>query len=730
MPPLNKILDKVGRHQEDKEVFLALSITDKRVKGCIWTFKDGKGEVLTFGSSESWSGNSVEELIVGADVSIAAAITSMPEVSKLQPNKVVLGVPEHWIEGALIKLEKAKMLQFLCRKLLLTSLGFVVIPEGITYFLKKEEGDLVSVVLVDVGEAEVIVSLIVRGKYLGSQLVGRSSNLASDLEEGLLRFNFSEILPPRILLLGYHDLEKAKQSLVAYPWVNPEKQKPLSFLQLPRVDIANDNMEMSSVVLAGSYELKPKENPAKEEETTKKITEEPEILLSENFDFVKNRDIALEINTEIEEPAVERDEETFSPPVLKNFPDLEPSKFREFFSGVKIFFRFFSLPDFGFLKKRFLPLLVGVFLIFALAGFAYYKLVKAEVVLRVEPLVIQKEIDFSVLANASSVDLEKMILPATEITADVAGVKEAAVRGRKTVGDKATGEIILYNKTEKAKTLDKGTSIKGANNSKFLLNQEAVVPAMVEDLSFGGFKWGEKKVSVTAADIGTQYNLAANSILSLESGNASSSSVIVKNPDAFSGGTSREILAVSKEDREDLQKTLALELLSTAENDIKNKVASSGYVLGASISLKNKTDRFDREVGDEAENLSLEENGTYTAYYFRNEDGQILIDKVFSPLVPDGFDKNPVVEEKEVILKDKSKNEYRLNVVRHYYPLVPTLEISKQLKAKTFAKGKTVLSSISGVVNYEILISPKPFSRLQFFPLNKDNIKVTVSPLN
>ncbi len=85
---------------------------------------------------------------------------------------------------------------------------------------------------------------------MGSKIVGRSNSLALDLEEGLLRFNFENALPVRILLLGGKPLEEEKQALISYPWVAPDSEKKLSFLQFPKVDVAEDNFETSAVILA------------------------------------------------------------------------------------------------------------------------------------------------------------------------------------------------------------------------------------------------------------------------------------------------------------------------------------------------------------------------------------------------------------------------------------------------------------------------------------------------
>jgi len=197
------------------EYFLSLVIDEKRVQAGIWNFSAEGGQGLAYGSWESWGGGSAEEAVVAADASIASAIANLPDILGKQPTKVILGLPEFWVEGQAIRREKLEILQTVCKKLLLKPLGFVVTPEAIAHFLKKEEGGNSSLILVSIGEGEITVSLILQGKFLGSKIVGRSNSLALDLEEGLLRFNLEGSLPARIMLLGGEALEEARQTLIS-----------------------------------------------------------------------------------------------------------------------------------------------------------------------------------------------------------------------------------------------------------------------------------------------------------------------------------------------------------------------------------------------------------------------------------------------------------------------------------------------------------------------------------
>lgn len=729
MLPVSKVLEKIKPREEERELFLALVIGGQKVKSGIWLYKDGKGEILSIGSSENWTGDSEEELIVAADASISTAIAGLPEITDRQPTKVILGLPEHWLDGVNIKTEKTKVLQTVCRKLLLTPQGYVIIPEGIAQFLKKEEGDLVSVILVNLEREKITVSLIIRGKYLGSKVVERSSSLVLDLEEGLLRFGFEEVLPPRILLVGEENLDTARQTLVAYPWINAEKQKKLPFLQLPRVDLAKNDLEIAGLVYSGSIDIKPQKVFLEKDEKIETVIEkEPK----EDFGFVQNFDIVLQQNENSvvgEEKPVEIVDRASQIDFLKT-PRLFKLNFGFLAKGIKSFFGFFSIFRFGFLTKSLLPLIAGILVIGIGTAAIYYKLVKAQVVFLVKPVRVEKELEFTLLSGGTKTDAEKMILPGLEISSEVSGKKTVDVKGKKTIGEKATGEIVIYNGSDKTKTFSKKTVILAADGLRFVLFSDVSVPAKTVDINASPpvEKWGEVKTRAEAVDIGTQYNIGANSVLKLESLPASGSSVLIRNSSAFSGGSSREISAVSKEDRDLLQKSLLAELGAKAETEIKDKI-STGFILPGSLGLESKTDQFNFEVGDEADQLSLEQKAVFTAVYFKEEDLAVLTEKTFESLVPEGFDKKFINETKEVILADKKKNLFKAKINRDYYPKIDNQEIARKLVAKPISKTKNIIEGQHFIEGYEVTITPKILSHLKFFPINGKNIIVSLKPI-
>jgi len=752
MIALSSILGKINpldKGNSNDEYCLSLVISDKKVKSAIWNLSGGS-DSFTPGDAEGWSNESTEELIVAADASIASAVTKLPYLEDKQPTKVILGLPEHWVEGNGVSPRKSLILQKVCQKLLLKSLGFVVTPEAIAHFLEIEEGGLPSIILVSLSETEVIVSLIAKGKFLGSKLVGRSDNLSLDLEEGLLRFEHQGVLPTRILLLPDGDLTtdmgELRQNLIAYPWVGPENEKKLNFLQLPKVEVASEDFEIRAVVTAGKDELGlggVKEKPVVQEKVKEEIfvQETPE-----DFGFVKNKDFLKAQVAVVEEVPLAGEEKapTIETEVFPSLPAPEPVFKEKKFAVKKIISLVFSKlklvkkiklfsgitrlqPRFVF-NKALLLFMVGVLVAGGLGLFSFYRLAKAEVKIFVQPQKVEKEFEFTASAKTSAVDTEKMMLPAREMPIDVSGTKTADVNGKKIVGDKASGGIVIYNGSEKLRTLTKGLIIKGPNNLKFVLDDEVKVASKTADLNAVPpvEKWGEAKASVTASEIGAQYNIAASSILSLESAGGA---LLIKNPNALSGGSSREIQAVSKEDRDNLQAALFSELQEKADEEVKNKLSPKDYLLPDSLKLINKGDQFNHEVGDEVSTITLEEKATFVVLYLQEADFKTMADKNISELIPEGYQKEPIKEESNFTLRDKVKGAYTAKVFGEFIPVLETSEVPKRLAAKSIAKGEKLLKNFKQVVGVNVTIRPKIFSFLKIFPLKQQNISVIIESL-
>lgn len=722
--------------QKGSELFLALKIESDEAKSAFWTIEEGEVKILAFGTCEEWGGTK-DELLVACDASVSSAITKLPQSAKEEPRQLILGLPNTWVKGNKIVKEKLKDLHFVTNKLSFQPIGFVVIPEAISFYLKNKSEDFFSYVLVYLGANEITVSLVHEGRVVHSEVVGRSDNLALDVEEGILRFSSVFDLPPWILLYNKNEenLEQAKQTLISYPWQPPEEKVRPGFLHLPRVDVLPGNSDIEAVAFAGGEEIKKLFPESREgvsrEKTVQEQPSEKEIL--GEIQFVKGEDILKKEGLLVKKPETKEPEELEEP--VEEESTLPPEKGeKEPFLGKIHWLAFFKrIPDL-LPKTELLPLpsdklpkklfFGGMFLVVLfLAGFYFFA--KAKIILTIEGQNITKDLQFQVVQGQSQIDLEKKIIPAQKISVEVKGTKKSVVTGKKVVGEKAKGEVIIYNRTDLPRTFSSGAILIGPGKLKFSLDQEVKIASKTPDLASGVDRWGEAKVSLTAEDIGAQYNVAGQSQFSFE--NLPISSFLAKNESAFSGGTSRQISVVSREDQEKLLAELEDELIKNAKEELKKKIGLGEILVWETFGKKEKTKKFDHEIQEESNELSLDLTLEGEALAFRKSD---LVDLVVELSTQDGMIKEGMRVEKEKseisIFKEK---EAPSDLVSAKVGIVLKKEadpdeVVRSVKGRTVKSAEKQILNLEGVEFIEIKIYPGVFRLFPFLPFRQENIWV------
>ena len=214
--------------------------------------------------------------------------------------------------------------------------------------------------------------------------------------------------------------------------------------------------------------------------------------------------------------------------------------------------------------------LIGVLVAVVLAliggGLYWWFIPKAKVTVFVTPRRFEQQVALS-FSSGGTFDPTNGIIPAQLITDKVSGDKTKSTTGVKLIGNKATGSVQIANGNGTAINLAAGTILTSSAGLKFLTDSQASVSGQILPGSPG-----TASVNVTAGDIGSQYNLAKGEVFSV--GNYSKALVAGTSTADFSGGSSQEISAVSKDDQTNLETDLKTELAQNAQNDISAKVSS------------------------------------------------------------------------------------------------------------------------------------------------------------
>lgn len=757
------------KSKESTEAFIALLVNEESVQAGIWRIEKGKTKVVSVGERQTWEGKETKDLVESVDISLSAAASKLTEAEFEEPEKVIFGLPQGWTDEGKITEEKLALLKELSLRLSLKPMGFVVTTEALTHFLKAKEGASPSAILIGLDSEKIQVVLIRLGKVLGSESVARSDNLALDVEEGLLRLSRQETFPPRMILFGEGDLESVCQTLVSYPWQEPERKLP--FLHFPRVEIAPENFEINALCLAGGTELakseelvseekdqrevekKPDRKPAatrlpspdgeatggqaeplKEAEALKiegereEMVEKEEGELEQDLGFVVGEDVLAETgqrgDTEEVETQKEKDEKVEK---VEQAEEVEKGvKIRGLVSLIlaKIKLSRLRLPKLGLPSFAFRPpklVFVGLTLVvFGVLFWVFKTMPRAQMTIFVSPEELKKEWELKLDPNVVARDEKRKVFPAQLIEASVSQSKTKTTTGRKTVGEKAKGEVMIFN-IGNSKNLAAGTILIGPGEFKFTLDQAVSVAS---GSALGGP--GQVKANITAADIGADYNLASGSEFTIS--NFDKSILAAKNESALTGGTSRQVQIVSEEDRVLLKKDLQEILEKRAEEEIGKKVAGSQRLVKESLQTKVSQENYDRKVGEEAQEATLTLAVKATGLVFEQND---LRDFLRLLLKDEIGEQDFRWEEADLNFQAENVNDdgsiqFKTEVSGKLYPAIDEKEIVRNLTGKSLAFQKNYLNSLPKVTGFETKIIPSFFIRFGRLPSLEKNIKVEI----
>ncbi|PJE63669.1 hypothetical protein COU89_02050, partial [Candidatus Roizmanbacteria bacterium CG10_big_fil_rev_8_21_14_0_10_45_7] len=180
--------------------------------------------------------------------------------------------------------------------------------------------------------------------------------------------------------------------------------------------------------------------------------------------------------------------------------------------------------------------------------------------------------------------------------------------GEKVIGEKAMGEILIYNRTFKQQNLSAGTALTTNDGVSFVLDDDVSIASAsgvpVID--------GKKTAAVTASVIGSDGNIAKNVKLIVDG--VTESDVYAVSNKEFTGGFKKTGIVFSEEDSEALKKK-ANDKLRTDMQSAFAKVKGSGDMLLPDTADSNASSKTDASIGEEVRTVTMQYEGTYAVYY-------------------------------------------------------------------------------------------------------------------
>lgn len=745
------------------EYFLAVEIHESLIKTALWEVQDGQSNVVNVGTYEMWADE--DSLVNGIDSSLEQAV----KIISGQPNRVIFGLPDSWMEEDKIHPTKIKLVGRICKELGLEPIGAVTINRAVAHYLKKRDGVPPTAILLEVYTTKISLSYIYLGEVKATEEVAKSGDIGSDVEEGLTRMDLPNY-PARFILTNGSDLSDESQQVTAHPW-----QDRLPFKHLPKVEPLPVDFSIKAIALIGGTEavkfmgLPIKEekepvgndslvdqksvpssrdlysnqpvrsafsssdadgsNPSPDEISVSdsdnlKIPEGDipnieehgffyeEVEAPESLDHEQDNSFNSEFLSEKIEPIEYQEIETpedhieIVAPTQNQLPKSRP-KFQFNFPKVG------KLPKISFpkLKFSFGPLLL-VPLLLAGAVISYFYFGQAIVSLYFNPQTFSQTLTIFVSDTARS---DKPTLVATTQKVSGSTKETTATTGTATVGDRATGVVTIANKTVAPLVVKKGTILTTDNGKySFSVDEEVTVASASSGLLdvISGKATG---VKVTATKIGPEYNLSAENTLTVDS--YSRTVAIAISEKEFAGGTSRSVNAVSKADQDKLIAQATEKIKQLTDSQVTSATPGKKTIPLSELQLTKKV--FDKNIGEESTTLSLDLEGSLDTFIYTEQDLFALVDNELKSKLPASSTLKPNSTNIKVESLQKKDGEYQANVSvsASLFPLFDEEKLKQVIKGKSKDKIRPFLDPIKGFTGADIKVTPPIPLLSKYLPL-------------
>ncbi|HKY73768.1 MAG TPA: hypothetical protein VJ246_00445 [Patescibacteria group bacterium] len=738
-----------GKKQESSRKVLALDIGLEVVTACLWTVEGGHVRVLSSSSPIEWREDRVEELAEASDVALEELGKDASKV-----DEVVLGLPESWIQDDAIIVDKKPFLKNIRDQLSLKPIGFVVTHEALVHYLRELEGGPLTALLIEYTTTQILAFQVRAGVKGASITVERSGDSIVDITL-LLRELKLESYPARIVLFSarmkQEEIEKEKHLLLAQDW-----QKDFPFPHVPKVETLPHTILLTAVCTSGGTEIarslgmldqgseiqeekmSSHEQPSKETrrtQTEKTYQESSNITTAESLGFHE-----LEPSEVIQQDVMEEKREDEgggrvqaipTPPkptkhgLLSSFRTKLATTFRNIFAGRSLGARFSSEVHGTKNIKVITASFVVAVVILSVATVLYLRSsMTADVVITLKTTPIAQDVELLLDPQANTSDPESGALKVEKVEKEVEGQMEAETTGLKIVGDKAKGKVTIYNATVSEKVFPAGTVITGPRDMKFTLD-EVITVASSSGSSLLNVQPGTGTVAVTSVNIGTESNLIEKSEFSIA--NFDKKTYVASNEQAFSGGSSREIQAVSKDDLSKLERLLLKNLEQQAIDGLQaEQTEGTRIVPVGSTSITQKT--FSAKAGDEARSVTLTMLVSSQAYRYATSDLLPVATRMLSASLPQGTvlrEERTQIDPGEIQATTSAGIRLKATLSSETIPVVDKQVFIESVRKKTIAQAQSILRDMKEVGDVVISIRPA-IARLLFssMPEKSESIHV------
>lgn len=638
-------------------------------------------------------------------------------------NEVLFGLEQAWLSGSTITDNKKTLLHALTTELSLKPLGFVVQTEALYQHYISHNAHA-SIILLVFSEQFLSVVIVAQGSLKLTETVGRSQDIAADIKEALARYtkkHESTYLPAKFvcasLVLAEPELSQYQQKLLDVEW-----GEEIPFVQKPTVDVMRSDLAISLIAqqagnaMAASLtqmDVSSVNSVEVQSETDSNLgfnqvstteLKKPETAVDDSI-----KSTATSFGIPIKTEMLHKPEETIH--AMDGDDDDEvlekPSWFKKLLGQQTV--------QFGSNKKQYnirtmaiIGISSGLVALLIIASVFIFFFSQVTAVIVPKSLVVSKEVRLTIDPKAQASDPQNLILPGKSLGKTIN--KEATIQttGVKIVGDKAKGEVLIYNKTTSDKTFPKGTVINDGDK-QFLTDESVTVPAA--EVKEEGKKevktFGEENVAVTAYLIGAEGNISKEKEMTVADFDKSTYSAT--STQDFSGGSSREVRVVAQADLDKVLAEAKKTLLEQANSEFHQESKDGTYILPTGTVTITNT-RYSAELEKEADDLTVSLTGEVLALSYQVSDLKPLASEILKSEVPAGYEINSV--DPQVLsapaenIDNKDQVALSANISNTALPKLDETALKQSIAGKPVEEAQVALQANEGIKSASFVFFP------------------------
>lgn len=668
-----------------KEYIFGLLLKEEGGIGLILEIDYLNQKVKTIGEKKFRYSDGWENLTEDVD----EELSELEEMYEIKTKKIILFLYSHLVdqENKQIKQPYLSKIKKMTKELELEPLGYIENQEALIDFLKEKEEISPSVIIIELDTTSISIFIYKASQLIETKTVSRTDNYIFDIEMVFREMKKELILPTRMIIYDQDFLEDEINKIETYQWDQS------LFIQIPKQEIFTlERLKEASIMVFSKqvFKLEPTE-----EET---ITEKEQ---SEVAGFLINQDIKVK---------TEREEFNFSKKTeIKDKKNLK----KMFFHGC-----FLNLSNIK--VSSWLIFLFGFLLVFGSLFLILNYLHRAKITLYFPAKVIEKEIN---------IPEKELIL----INKDKTLEKEEnlTTTGRKTIGEKAKGEITIYNSTTEEKQFNKGTILESEDGLKFSLDNDVKIASASQTITNDGnflTVTGKTKTKISALEIGSTYNIKKNQKLKV--GNSPITSIFALTTENFTGGSQKQIKTVSQEDQKNIKKNIEEKIKKEAQLKIKDDLKNH-QIINYFTKIEILEEKFSHEIGEESDNLFLKVKAKVIFSLFQKDQ----MKKIVSKYLKESINEKLPLEPKEIffefkeVKEEKEKNFFLVKAKGKFLPKMEKEEWTKKVKGKKLRDLEKVVKEEFGALGFDVKMEKDLLYLNSLMPFFEKNIIITVNSL-